>query len=98
MNADPGNELRVRNIREIQRNVINPAERRRPDIGYGEMDAIYLERMKHRLANMRKVAALAHDPRIIELVTQTAEELEADIRKLEAEASTPLSIESRLED
>ena len=52
------------------------------------MDPIYVVRMKHRLENMRKVAAMAHDPRIIELVTQTADELEEDIRKLEAEAAT----------
>jgi hypothetical protein len=51
------------------------------------MDAIYLARMKSRLVNMRKVAAIAHDPRIIELVAQTAAELEEDIRKLEAELS-----------
>ncbi len=49
------------------------------------MDATYVDRMKHRLANMRKVAAIAHDPRIVELVTVTADELEQDIRKLEAE-------------
>jgi len=34
--------------------------------------------------NIRKIAAMAHDPRIIEIVTMTADELEADIRKLEA--------------
>jgi hypothetical protein len=56
------------------------------------VDAIYLARMKHRLENMRKVAALAHDSRIVELVTQTAEELEEDIRKLEAEAAAPVAI------
>jgi len=56
------------------------------------MDATYLDRMKGRLANMRKVAAMAHDPRVIELVTVTADELEEDIRKLEAEASAPATI------
>lgn len=35
---------------------------------------------------------MAHDPRIIELVTVTAVELEEDIRSLEAEASAPLTI------
>jgi hypothetical protein len=55
------------------------------------MDTAYLDRMKHRLANMRKVAAMAHDPRIVEFVTVTADELE-DIRKLEAEESAPVTI------
>jgi hypothetical protein len=56
------------------------------------MDAAYIDRMKHRLANMRRVAAMAHDQRIIDLVNMTAEELEEDIRKLEAEASGPVTI------
>jgi len=56
------------------------------------MHASYIERMKGRLANMRRVAAVAHDPRIIEIVTATADELEDDIRKLEAEAATTVTI------
>ena len=55
------------------------------------MDSGYIDRMKGRLANMRKVAAWAHDPRIVEIVTATADELEEDIRKLEAEAA-PVTI------
>ncbi len=35
---------------------------------------------------------MAHDPRVIELVTRTADELDEDIRKLEAEASYPVTI------
>jgi hypothetical protein len=35
---------------------------------------------------------LAHDPRIVEIVTVTADELEEDIRKLEAEESAPVTI------
>jgi hypothetical protein len=49
------------------------------------MDASYITRMKERLGNMRRVAAMAHDPRIIDLVTKTADQLQEDIRKLEAE-------------
>jgi hypothetical protein len=56
------------------------------------MDASYIERMKGRLANMRRVASLAHDPRIIEIVTITADELEEDIRKLEAERADAVTI------
>ena len=35
---------------------------------------------------------MSHDPRIIELVTMTADELEEDIRKLEAERSDTITI------
>ena len=56
------------------------------------MDAAYVNRMKSRLVSMRNVAAMSHDPRIIELVTRTADELEEDIRKLDAEASAPVTI------
>ena len=35
--------------------------------------------MKHRLQTLRKVARLSHDERIIELVTQTADQIEEDI-------------------
>ena len=62
------------------------------DICLGRMDSGYIDRMKGRLANMRKVAAWAHDPRIVEIVTATADELEEDIRKLEAEAAAPVTI------
>jgi hypothetical protein len=56
------------------------------------MDSDYIDRMKLRLATMRGVAAMAHDPRIIELVTATADELEEDIRKLEAKGSGTVTI------
>lgn len=42
---------------------------------------------------MRKVAEMAHDPRIIKLVTQTADELEEDIRKLEAKLGASVTIQ-----
>lgn len=48
------------------------------------MDEVYIGRMKERLATMRRVASLAHDPRIVELVTGTADQLEQDILELEA--------------
>jgi hypothetical protein len=67
-------------------------ERRQPDIRFGGMDAFYIERMKSRLVNMRKVAALSHDPRIIQLATDTADQLEEDIGRLEAEASVGTTI------
>lgn len=48
------------------------------------MNASYIDRMKGRLASLREVAAMAHDPRLIETVNATADELEDDIRQLEA--------------
>ncbi len=57
------------------------------------MDASYIRRMKGRLANMRKIGAMAHDHRIIEIVMATADELEEDIRNLEAEGSDPIPIQ-----
>ena len=56
------------------------------------MDAEYVARMKERLKNMRKVAIMSHDARIIELVTLTADQLEEDIRKLEAKEAGELGI------
>jgi hypothetical protein len=56
------------------------------------MDASYVDRMKLRLATMRSVAAMAHDPRMIELLTVTADELEEDIRKLETEGIGPVTV------
>jgi hypothetical protein len=56
------------------------------------MDDHYIARMKRRLVNMRKVASLAHNPEIIELVTRTANELEEDILQLEAERSDMIII------
>lgn len=67
-------------------------ERRVHNTRYLRMDASYVDRMKKRLGNMRRIAAMAHDPRIIELVTETADELEEDIRKVEAEGSAPVII------
>ena len=42
---------------------------------------------------MRKVAAMAHDPRFIEIVTATADELEEDIRKLAGDEMARVTIE-----
>jgi hypothetical protein len=56
------------------------------------MDCSYVDRMKGRLEAMRRVAEMAHDPRIIELVTATADELEDDILKLEAEGSAAITV------
>jgi hypothetical protein len=60
------------------------------------MDRGYIDRMKYRLGNMRKIADMAHDPRIIELVTATADQLEEDIRKLEAEETRNITIHTEL--
>ncbi|NUQ18055.1 MAG: hypothetical protein HOP95_06320 [Sphingomonas sp.] len=41
--------------------------------------------MRERIRQLRKVIALAHDPRIIEALEQVIETTERDIRTLEAE-------------
>jgi hypothetical protein len=44
-----------------------------------------LEHMRGRIAQLRKVMALAHDPRMIEMIQAIIDEGEADIARLEAE-------------
>ena len=39
--------------------------------------------MRGRIARLRKVMGLAHDPRMIEAIEDMIKEAEADIRKLE---------------
>jgi hypothetical protein len=56
------------------------------------MDARYIDRMKERLVSMRRVAEMAHDARVVELVTVTADELEDDILNLEVEGPAPVTI------
>lgn len=41
--------------------------------------------MRERIAQIRRVMALAHDPRMIEVLQQVIDSGEADIAKLEAE-------------
>lgn len=50
------------------------------------MNNILVENMKKRLMRFRRVAAIAHDKAVIELVTQTADEVGADLRKMESGA------------
>jgi|GraSoiStandDraft_51_1057287.scaffolds.fasta_scaffold4530809_1 hypothetical protein len=56
------------------------------------MDDILLARMKERLARLRRVAGMAHDQRIIDLVLQTADELQADIQGIESGGSEDVTI------
>jgi hypothetical protein len=51
-----------------------------------------LENMRERAARLRRVADMAHDPRIVEIVTRTADEIEADVRTLESGASVTVTI------
>jgi hypothetical protein len=52
------------------------------------MDQNLIDNMKQRLIRLRRVAAIAHDKSVVELVTQTADEIEADLRSLEGEVKT----------
>ena len=47
------------------------------------MDSRLVDNMKQRLIRLRRVAAIAHDKNVVELVTQTADEIEADLRSIE---------------
>nr|WP_314445736.1 hypothetical protein [uncultured Sphingomonas sp.] len=52
------------------------------------MDQKLLHDMKQRLIRLRRVAAIAHDRAVVELVTQTADEIEADLRGIESDSLT----------
>jgi hypothetical protein len=45
------------------------------------MDDIFVSRMKERVIRLRHVADLAHDQRIVAVVSKTADEIEEDIKK-----------------
>jgi hypothetical protein len=47
-----------------------------------------LAHMRSRVAQLRKVMSLAHDPRMIEMIQKIIDEGETDIAKLEAERAT----------
>lgn len=49
------------------------------------MDDSLVSRMRDRAKRLRKVATMAHDPEIIEIVLKAVAEIEADICKLENE-------------
>jgi len=56
------------------------------------MEQQYIDRMKERLETMRRVALLAHDPKIVELVTAAANQLKQDISELEAAQSDIVTV------
>jgi predicted nucleic acid-binding Zn-ribbon protein len=43
--------------------------------------------IRERVATMRKISGMAHDPRMIEMLDGMIEQAEADIRRLEAESA-----------
>ncbi len=51
-----------------------------------DMDQKLIYDMKQRLIRLRRVAAIAHDRAVVELVTQTADEIEADLRGIESDS------------
>ena len=46
--------------------------------------------IRERVATMRKISGMAHDPRMIELLHTMIAQAEADIRRLEAESADPV--------
>jgi hypothetical protein len=53
------------------------------------MESRLVDNMKQRLIRLRRVAAIAHDKTVIDLVTQTADEIEADLQELENRLNSP---------
>ncbi|HYX47312.1 MAG TPA: hypothetical protein VE820_10895 [Sphingomicrobium sp.] len=49
------------------------------------MDEEVIAHMQARVQQLRKVENLAHDPRMIEMIQQVIDSVEADIAKLEAD-------------
>jgi hypothetical protein len=43
--------------------------------------------IRERIATMRRIGGMAHDPRMIEMLETMVRQAEADIRKLEADSS-----------
>jgi hypothetical protein len=43
-----------------------------------------IERMRERSRQLRRMAGLAHDPRMIEMLLKMAGEIEADVARVEA--------------
>ena len=59
-----------------------------------DVDQDMIARMRDRVQRVRRVAAMAHDPQMIQMLQQMADEGEADIKRLEAElAAAPTQIE-----
>jgi hypothetical protein len=51
------------------------------------MDDFPIDRMRGRARQLRRMAGMAHDPRMIDMLIAMAGEIEADIARLEAEAA-----------
>jgi hypothetical protein len=50
--------------------------------------------IRERVATVRKIIAMAHDPRMIEMLEAMVDQAEADIRKLEAESGEAMQQQS----
>jgi hypothetical protein len=44
-----------------------------------------IQRMRERVRQLRRMADMAHDPRMIEVLTKMAQDIEADAARLESE-------------
>jgi hypothetical protein len=53
------------------------------------MDEEVIAHMRARVLQVRRIIALAHDPRMIEMLEKIVEETEADIKRLEAQGDGP---------
>jgi predicted nucleic acid-binding Zn-ribbon protein len=60
----------------------------------GDMHDEVIAHIRERVATVRKIIAMAHDPRMIEMLEAMVDQAEADIRKLEAESGEAMQQQS----
>jgi predicted nucleic acid-binding Zn-ribbon protein len=60
----------------------------------GDMHDEVIAHIRERVATIRKIIAMAHDPRMIEMLEAMVDQAEADIRKLEAESGEAMQQQS----
>ena len=60
------------------------------------MDPILISRARDRLQRLRGVSEIAHDPNMIEQLNRIADELEADILKVESGEAETLTMHVEL--
>ena len=53
------------------------------------MDRQLPQRMRDRAHQLRRMAGMAHDPRMIDIMTKMAGEIEADAARVEAGGNVP---------
>lgn len=58
-------------------------------VNSASMDEEVIAHIRDRVVRVRKIASMAHDPEMIEMLLKLADEGEADIKKLEKDMRRP---------